>query len=85
MSLPHSLFNPISGSGPHVLLSSILCGLVPPWSPAEWGRVLGWGPWGTEAYFLKKLCISWDFPRGPLIGIRHFHCRGPGIHPCWAN
>lgn len=79
-------FQPLtSGPGPHVLPSSILCGLVPPWSPAEWGRVLGWGPWRTRAYFLKTLCISWAFLGGPLDRIQRFHCRGPGIHPCLGN
>lgn len=63
VSLPHSLFNPISGSGPHVLLSSILCGLVPPWSPAEWGRGPGLGSLGDRGILSKNFCISWDFPR----------------------
>ena len=35
--------------------------------------------------FYKTFSHSQEFPGGPVVRTRRFHCRSPGFDPCWGN
>ena len=40
---------------------------------------------GSKPLYLKNDTQHWDFPRGPVLTVLSFHCRGHGFNPCLGS
>ena len=40
---------------------------------------------GSKPLYLKNDTQHWNFPRGPVVTVLSFHCRGREFNPCLGS